>query len=73
MPLPTLEDVIRYVDELDEQYQREQKQAIMQRSMEKAIYALAGQESCERLRNWLQMRTDMRNNVAMMTARKARR
>lgn len=68
----TLEDVLLYVEELDEQYQREQKQAIMQRNMDKATAALAGQEACGRLRRWLEMRTAMSNNVRMMTPKKAR-
>lgn len=68
-----LEEVLRYVDDLDEQYQREQRQAIMQRNMDKATAALAGQEACERLKRWLEMRNTMSENVAVMTARKARR
>lgn len=68
-----LEDVVRYVNDLEEQYQREQRQAILQRNMDKAISALAGQEACERLKRWLEMRYSMTQNIAVMTARKARR
>jgi len=67
-----LEDILLYVDELDEQYQREQKQAILQRNMDKAVAALAGQEACDRLRSYITMRTDMARNVAVMTGKRAR-
>jgi hypothetical protein len=72
MSVRNLADVLQYVNELDEQYQREQKQAILQRNMDKAVSALAGQEACERLRSWLTMRTAMADNVAVMTSKKAR-
>jgi hypothetical protein len=68
----TLDDVLHYVHELDEQYQREQKQAIAQRNMDKAVHALAGQEACERLRRWLEMNVQMSSNIAVMTGKKAR-
>jgi hypothetical protein len=72
MPAIQLEDVLLHVNELDEQYQREQKQAILQRNMDKAVSALAGQEACSRLRQWLEMRSAMVSNVAVMRSRKAR-
>jgi hypothetical protein len=68
----TIADVLHYVDELEEQYHREQKQAIMQRSMDKAISALAGQEACERLRRWLEMRTEMATNFAVVQGKRGR-
>jgi len=63
---------MQYINELDEQYMREEKQAIMQRSMDKAVYALAGREACERVQSWLELRYGMARNVEVMTTRKAR-
>lgn len=68
----TLDDVLRFVAELDEQYQREQRQAIMQRNMDKATMALAGQEACERLRRWLEMRSTTHANFTEFTQRRKR-
>jgi hypothetical protein len=67
----TVEEVFRYIDELLEEFQREEDQAIMQRNMDKAIAGLAGKDACERLRRRLQFAADVRRNVELVT-RKAK-
>lgn len=67
-----LDEVLGWVEDVREQYEREQKQAILQRNMDRAITALAGQEACERLRNSIQMRYGMSQNIAMIRNGKKR-
>lgn len=68
----TLDDVVKWIDDVNEQYEREQKQAILQRNMDRAITALAGQEACERLKNSISLRFGMQQNIAIMSERKKR-
>jgi hypothetical protein len=66
MPSIDLEKLERFIQDLYEQYQREEEQAIMQRNMDKAVAALCGKEACIRLKNNLGMRVEMDNNVVRM-------
>jgi hypothetical protein len=61
-----LEKVERFIQDLYEQYQREEEQAILQRNMDKAVAALCGKEACIRLKNNLGMRIDMEDNLVRM-------
>lgn len=67
----SIERLHTFIDDLREQYQREEEQAILQRNMDKAILALAGKEACTRLKNNLGMRIDMdANAVRVLGSRK---
>jgi len=59
----SIEKIHDFIDDLYDQYQREEEQAILQRNMEKAVQALAGKEACERLRNSIGMRVEMEQNA----------
>lgn len=67
-----LEKVERFIKDIDEQYQREEEQAIMQRSMDKAVAALCGRDACQRLRNSLGIRFAMEQNIVRMNNGKRR-
>jgi hypothetical protein len=70
MDIP-LERVHEFIEELREMYQRDEEQAILQRNMDKAIHALAGKDACTRLKNYLDMRSEMHHNaVAVLGSRK---
>lgn len=72
-PLITITRVLAWVEDVREQYQREEDQAILQLRMDKATVALAGKEACQRLKNDLTMRYDMDRNMLRVTASKGRR
>lgn len=55
----SLERVERLIEDLREQYQREEEQAILQRDMEKAARALCGKDACTRLKNYLGLGVQM--------------
>lgn len=55
----SLERLEELIDELREQYEREEEQAILQRNMDKAVAALCGKDACTRLKNSLGMRLEM--------------
>jgi hypothetical protein len=66
-----IERVHEFIEELREMYQRDEDQAILQNNMEKARHALAGKEACERLKNYLSMRSEMdANRVRVLSTRK---
>lgn len=58
-----LEKVHEILDELHEDYQRRQDQAILQQDLYKANYALAGKETCTELKRRISMHVEMRANV----------
>lgn len=60
------EKLERFIDDLYEQYQREEEQAILQRNMDKAVAALCGKDACHRLKNNLGMRMDMESSIRTM-------
>jgi hypothetical protein len=68
----SIERLHTFIDDLREQYQREEEQAILQRNMDKAILALAGKEACTRLKNNLGMRIDMDANAVRVLASRKR-
>lgn len=69
----SLADFERWIGEMEEMYRREQQQAIRQRSMEKAVEAVAGLDACERLRNYVPMRQQMHQSVTEFVPRKAKK
>lgn len=67
----SLERLEEFINDVREQYQREEEQAIMQLNMDKAVRALVGKEACQRLKNNLGMRAEMdANAVRVVSARK---
>jgi len=66
----TLDRLHQLIEELRDQYQREEEQAILQRSMERAVQALAGKDACTRIENNLGMRLEMDANAARVLAMK---
>lgn len=68
----SLERLAEFIDDLRDQYQREEEQAILQRNMERAVQALAGKEACTRLKSNLGMRLEMDRNVVGVTSRRKR-
>lgn len=67
-----LDRLEKMIDDVREQFQREEDQAILQRNMDKAIHALAGKDACARLKNSLGMGAAMDANWAAVTAAKKR-
>jgi hypothetical protein len=67
-----LDDVLRFIDDVIEQYQREEDQGILQERLDRAREALAGKHACERLKRSMTMRYGMRENIAMIHERKKR-
>jgi hypothetical protein len=67
-----LDEVLSWVDDVHEQYQREEDQGILQGRLDKASAALAGKDACQRLKRDIQMRYGMTQNVAMIRERKKR-
>ena len=68
----SLERLEEFIDDLREQYQREEEQAILQRNMDKAILALAGKEACTRLKNNIGMRAEMDANAVRVVGSRKR-
>jgi hypothetical protein len=67
----SIERLEQFINDLREQYQREEEQAILQRNMDKAVLALAGKEACTRLKNSLGLRAEMdANAVRVLSSRK---
>lgn len=69
----SVEDFEKWIAEMKEMYQREEEQAVRRRDMEQAMYALAGKDACERLRNYLPMRQAMHQSVTEFVPRKAKK
>ena len=66
-----LETVDSILDELLEDYQRREDQAILQQDLYKANYALAGKETCKEVKRRVAMRLEMHENVVReISARK---
>ncbi len=66
----TIEEVFSTIDEVREEFQREEDQAILQRDIHRGIAALAGKDACERLRRRFQFAADVRRNIALVTAKR---
>jgi hypothetical protein len=66
-----LERVHEFIEELREMYQREEEQGILKRDMDQAVRSLCGKEACTRLKNYLNMRSEMHHNaIAVLGSRK---
>jgi hypothetical protein len=68
----TLERIITWIDDVNEEYQREQDQGILQGRLDKATAALCGKDACERLKRTLALRFGMTQNIAVMLEKKRR-
>jgi hypothetical protein len=68
----TLDRLRQFIDEIREQYQREEEQAILQRDMEKAVRALAGKDACSRLANSIGLGAEMDRNMVRVIGAKRR-
>ena len=68
----TLERLEQFINDLREQYQREEEQAILQRNMDKAVLALAGKEACTRLKNSIGLRVEMDANLVVVNSGRKR-
>jgi hypothetical protein len=67
-----LDEVLSWVDDVHEQFQREEDQGILQGRLDKASAALAGKDACQRLKRDIQMRYGMTQNVSVIRERKKR-
>ena len=67
-----LDEVLSWVDDVHEQYQREEDQGILQGRLDKASAALAGKDACQRLKRDIQMRYGMTQNREKVQAMKRR-
>jgi hypothetical protein len=67
-----LEEVLGWIDDVLEQFQREEDQGILQQRLDKASAALAGKDACQRIRRDIQMRYGMRQTRASVPATKRR-
>ena len=68
----TVEDVLIWINDVHDQFQREEDQGILQGRLDKASAALAGKDACERLRREVQMRHGFQENAIAINARKRR-
>lgn len=68
----TTERLEQFMQDIYDQYQREEDQAILQRDMDKATRALSGKEACIRIKNNLGMRIDMDENLVLLERGKKR-
>ena len=57
------EELSTWLDDLYEDYAREEDQAILQRDMDKATRALAGKEALQRIRTRIENRVELPVNV----------
>ena len=67
-----LDEVLSWIDDVLEQFQREEDQGILQGRLDKASAALAGKDACQRIRRDIQMRYGMRQNRASVASMKRR-
>jgi hypothetical protein len=68
----TLDDVMGWIEEIKEEYQREEDQGILQQRLDKASYALSGKEACERIKRGIRMRFGFQQNIAMVNEKRKR-
>lgn len=67
-----LEDVLRFIDDVQDQYQREEEQGILQERLDKARDALVGKHACERLKRDIKARYGVRTNWQIMIEKRKR-
>jgi hypothetical protein len=72
MALVDIDDILAWIDDVHEEFQREEDQGILQCRLDKASAALAGKDACERLRRQVKMRQGFRENVEVIRQRKKR-
>ncbi len=68
----TLDRIFAWIADLNEEYQREQDQGILQGRLDKATAALCGKDACERLKRTLAARYGMAQHLAVMSKEKRR-
>lgn len=67
----TLDELNAVIDELLEDYQRREDQAILQQDLYKANYALAGKETCKEVKRRIELRLQLHENMLRnLSARK---
>jgi len=67
-----LDEVLGWIDDVLEQFQREEDQGILQGRLDKASAALAGKDACQRIRRDIQMRYGMVQNREKVSSMKRR-
>jgi len=67
-----LDEVLGWIDDVLEQFQREEDQGILQGRLDKASAALAGKDACQRIRRDIQMRYGMVQNREKVASMKRR-
>jgi hypothetical protein len=65
----TLDRLAMVLEELRQDYQREEDQAILQRDMDKAVRSLVGKEAIVRIKNHIGLRVEIDQNVMRMAPR----
>ncbi len=55
--------MMKVVEDLGDDYQREEDRALRNRNLEGAIYALAGKDACDRIRRTLEVRADWSKRI----------
>lgn len=68
----SLEDVLRWIDDIKEQYQRDEDQGILQGRLDKAKDGLSGKEACERLKRGIKTRFGFEENMAFVVQKRKR-
>lgn len=67
----TLDELNEVIDEILEDFQRREDQAILQQDLYKANYALAGKETCKEVKRRVELRLQMHENrLRNLSARK---
>jgi len=67
-----LDEVLGWIDDVLDQFQREEDQGILQGRLDKATAALAGKDACQRIRRDIQMRYGMVQNREKVASMKRR-
>jgi hypothetical protein len=68
----TIERVLGWVEDVREEFQREEDQGILQCRLDKAQAALSGKDACERLKRSLEARYGMSQHLAVVNKDKRR-
>lgn len=68
----TLENIINWVNDVNEEFQREEDQGILQGNLNKATAALCGKDACERIKRSLALRFGMAQNLSIVGEKKRR-
>ncbi len=55
--------MLKVVEDLREDYQRELDRSLRNRNMDAAIHALAGKDACDRIRRVLEVRADWTKQI----------